>query len=396
MDSKTDIFYRYLNNECTPDEIEALLAQFNTDTDDEVLRGLILEQLQNNDVPEGFEQRPDVIDAFNQTDHFLAKSIFIKKNRNTIKLTWAAVAASIILCFTLGYLFIRQDKPIHLAQEIIDGRDAKPGTDRAILTLANGVTINLDEKADGTVLSDAGLTIKKTSDGTLIYEAERTLAATGKLVYNQLSTPYGAKYKVILPDGTLVWLNAGSSLRYPTSFAASERRVELKGEAFFDVEKLTNEGKRIPFYVETPTQIVQVLGTEFNISAYEDDDAVKTTLISGKVNVSNRKGDENEILNPGYQSVLSNRGSFQVIKVNTETAQAWKNGNFMFEDMYLKDIMKQLCRWYNVKVDDADIPHTTYNVFISRNETLSSVLNMLGRTGNLKFQLNNNQIKITK
>lgn len=398
MNPQANLFYRYLNNECTPGEVKALLKQFGQESDQGELKALILLELEKTEIPEGFEEQTDIAEVFKQTDQYLQEQLFSEKKQVSIsRLTWLAIAASIAICCTLGYLFFPAHQPeILSAQAINGGTDAKPGADKAILKLANGTSIVLNDNAQSTILNEAGLKITKTKDGMLIYEAAAVSTAGSKLVYNELITPLGAKYKIVLPDGTRVWLNAGSSLRYPMAFDTKERRVELKGEGYFEVQKVNSGNGKVPFYVETPTQIVQVLGTEFNISAYDDDQVVKTTLISGKVNVSDRSNNLQETLNPGEQAVQINGGAFKVTKVNTESSISWKNGNFMFEDMYLRDIMKQLCRWYNVEIDESQIPQTRYNIFISRNETLQSVLNMLGSTGNLKFQLNNNRIKITR
>jgi transmembrane sensor len=398
MNPQANLFYRYLNNECTPEEVKALLKQFGQEYDQKELKALILQELEKTEIPEGFEDQTDIIEVFNQTDSYLQEQLFSEKKQVSIsRLTWLAIAASIAICCTLGYLFFpTHQREVLSAQAINGGTDAKPGADKAILKLANGTAIVLNDNTKSTILNEAGLKITKTKDGMLVYEAAVVPSAGSKLVYNELITPLGAKYKIILPDGTRVWLNAGSSLRYPMAFDTKERRVELKGEGYFEVQKVNSGIGKVPFYVETPTQIVQVLGTEFNISAYDDDQVVKTTLISGKVNVSDRSNNLQETLNPGEQAVQINGGAFKVTKVNAESSISWKNGNFMFEDMYLRDIMKQLCRWYNVEIDESQIPQTRYNIFISRNETLQSVLNMLGSTGNLKFQLNNNRIKITR
>lgn len=398
MNPQANLFYRYLNNECTPGEVKALLKQFGQESDQGELKALILQELEKTEIPEGFEEQTDIAEVFKQTDQYLQEQLFSEKKQVSIsRLTWLAIAASIAICCTLGYLFFpRHQTEVLSAQAINGGTDAKPGADKAILKLANGTSIVLNDNAQSTILNEAGLKITKTKDGMLVYEAAAVSTAGSKLVYNELITPLGAKYKIVLPDGTRVWLNAGSSLRYPMAFDTKERRVELKGEGYFEVQKVNSGNGKVPFYVETPTQIVQVLGTEFNISAYDDDQVVKTTLISGKVNVSDRSNNLQETLNPGEQAVQINGGAFKVTKVNTESSISWKNGNFMFEDMYLRDIMKQLCRWYNVEIDESQIPQTRYNIFISRNETLQSVLNMLGSTGNLKFQLNNNRIKITR
>jgi transmembrane sensor len=396
----TELFYRYLNNQCTGEELNALLRYFDQQEDNSDLKRLIMDQLKA-DAPDNFEQQPEVISVFNQTDQYLQHTLFQEQN---VRRMWPkrflryAVAASLAGILLVSAYLVSQNhnnagKEVAKKQtEVL--QDANPGTDKAVLILADGTSVTLDEHHKQAMLTDAGIKIRKTADGAIIYEAANVLPENGELKYNQLRTPKGAQYEIVLPDGTRVWLNAASSLRYPLVFTGNERRVELTGEGYFEVEKSFKNGRHIPFYVETPTQVVQVLGTEFNISAYEDDQAVKTTLISGKVNVSKRSGKESEILSPGEQSILIEGNDFQVIKTNPEMARAWKNGNFLYEDMYLKDILKQLSRWYDVKVDYSNVPQTRYNMLISRKETLQNVLNMLRKTGNVQFKLENNVIKI--
>lgn len=401
MEPITELFYRYLNNQCTREEVSTLLRYFDQQEDNSDLKRLIMDQLKAH-VPENFEQQPEVISVFNQTDQYLKHTLFQDQNVRRIwpgRFLKYAVAASLAGILAVSAYLISRNYNNPAQQTIAKQQpaflqDAKPGTDKAILILADGTSVTLDEHHKQTMLSDAGITIKKTADGAIIYEASNTLPENGEIKYNQLRTPKGAQYEIVLPDGTRAWLNAASSLKYPLVFTRNERRVELTGEGYFEVEKSVKNGKHIPFYVETPTQVVQVLGTEFNISAYEDDQVVRTTLISGKVNVSKRSGQENEILSPGEQSILADGSDFKVIKTNPEMARAWKNGNFFYEDMYLKDILKQLSRWYDVKVDYSNVPQTRYNMLISRKETLQNVLNMLRKTGNVQFKLENNVIKI--
>ncbi|TKC03928.1 FecR family protein [Pedobacter frigoris] len=393
MKQSTQLFNRYLNNECTPEEVSALIAHFGGQQDNEELKLLILEELKGG-VPENFEQRPEVIAVFNQTDAYLKNQLFTEKRSSVLPLfvKYAAAACLAGMVFFSVYFYIQYNKPKNIVNQLSSVNDAQPGTNKAVLTLADGTSVALGGANDHTVLNDAGIKIKRTKDGTLVYEAG-AVANDGETKYNQLTTPKGAQYEIILPDGTRAWLNASSSLRYPLAFNGEERRIQLRGEGYFEVEKVVRNGNHIPFFVETPTQIVQVLGTEFNISAYEDDELVRTTLISGKVNVQERSGKSNKVLSPGEQSILSRNNNLQVVKTNAENARAWKNGNFVYEDMYLKDILKQLSRWYDVDVDYTQVPQTRYNMMISRKETLQSVLNMLRKTGNIKFQLVNNVIK---
>jgi transmembrane sensor len=399
MRPTSELFYRYLNNQCTPDEVKALLGYFDAEENDAVLEDLILNELKEEE-PEGFEQRPEVVQVFNETDKYLNRTLFNEKPGSVLKvrkINWSAVAASIAILILGSVYFINknnngQERMQMASQQSMVLEDAKPGTEMAILTLADGTTVQLDAKNNQSILNEGGITIKKTDDGTLVYEIAGE-QKDAEMKYNQLRTPKGAQYELLLPDGTRVWLNAASTLRYPLAFSGHERVVELTGEGYFEVAKSFRDGKHIPFYVKTPTQIVQVLGTEFNISAYEDDEVVRTTLISGKVNVSERDGNGNNILNPGEQSILLPGSSFRIVKTNPEAARAWKNGNFMYEDVYLKDILRQLSRWYNVSVDYRNIPQTRYNMLISRKETLQSVLNMLRKTGDIKFEFTNNMIK---
>lgn len=395
----TDLFYRYLHNQCSADEIKELLKHFNHEEDDLILKMMILSQLKV-DAPPHFEEQPEVVQVFGQTDQFLKSTLFPKTSAGSSlikKLSWYAVAASIAIVLTTAYFFLPRNPLVEnklAGQQFASLQDAEPGTDRAILTLTDGTSVVLDENHQQDLFSDAGLMIRKAEDGTLIYETASLAVEGAELKYNQLRTPRGAQYEVLLPDGTRVWLNAASSIRYPLAFSGEERRVQLTGEAYFDVEKSVKDGQYVPFFVETPTQVVQVMGTQFNISAYDDDYSVKTTLVSGKVNVSERNGRGREILSPGEQAILIPGNNFQVIKTNTEIATAWKKGNFMYEDVYLKDILKQLSRWYDVDVDYAQVPQTRYNMLISRKETLQSVLNMLRKTGNIKFDYQDNKIRI--
>jgi transmembrane sensor len=364
------------------------LRYFSEDELNSDLKLLILDELKKNTLPH-FEDQDQVAEIFDRTDRHLSKEVFDKQPAFSKTFFRYAVAASIvcILSFTVWQYVKRKDQ-LYLKTQMIN--DANPGIDKAILTLADGSTIILTANS---VFSDKGVKIKKTKDGMLVYEIAEGPTNDHIADYNILATPNGAKYEVLLPDGTKVWLNAGSSLRYPLRFAAEERKVQLIGEAYFVVEKLLVNNKSIPFYVETPRQIIRVLGTEFNVSAYGDD-PVRTTLLSGKVDVCEQINGYHKILTPGEQAISITGHSLEVVKVNAENAIAWKEGNFRFEDTCLKDILKQLSRWYNVGIDYDGLPETRYNIFISRNEKLSAVLRMLEKTGNIKFQIFNNTIKI--
>lgn len=394
MQEISELFHRYINNKCTPEEVRTLLKHFNVTDGSTELRNLIAQQLLQNP-PENFDEQPDVIKAFDQSDIFLQQKLFKKPIIKRIyegRLFKYAVAACFICLVSLWFYNKQKPEQKSIIQTVY--ADANPGTDKAFLTLADGTKVLLDVNNSNTTLNDKGISIRKTKDGMLVYEISSETGTENIIGFNELSTPKGAKYQVLLPDGTSVWLNAESTLKYPLVFAGDERKVELTGEAYFEVEKLTKNNKRIPFYVETRNQIIEVLGTEFNISAYNDDLAVVTTLVSGKVDVHERSKSNNVILSPGQQAISVEGSEMKVIPANLESTMAWKMGNFMYEDVYLKDILKQLSRWYNVTIDYSNLPHTRYNVLISRNEKLSAVLKMLEKTGNIKFQISNNTIQI--
>jgi transmembrane sensor len=305
-----------------------------------------------------------------------------------------AAAALVLLTLSTGlYLYFNTSflKPsVNLVQQ-----DIAPGGNKAILTLADGRTINLSDAKDGNLAEQAGIAVTKNKDGKLTYTAGKV---NGNLPvsYNTIATPVGGQYQVNLPDGTRVWLNSASSLKFSTSFTnLKERRVELNGEAYFEVTHV----KDLPFVVKSGKQEVLVLGTHFNINSYADEGAIRTTLLKGSVlvrqDVKNpHTGKDFVLLMPEQQASL--KETFTVKTVDVEAITAWKDSNFLFNDTDLKDILKQVSRWYNVSVDYDEIPKNRFFTgFISRDVNLSKVLQMLEVTGNIQFKIEDKAIKIT-
>ena len=262
-----------------------------------------------------------------------------------------------------------------------------PGGNKATLTLADGSTIVLDT-AGNTLLAQQGATrIIKLNNGQLAYKDASKENTGATISYNTIRTPNGGQYQVVLPDGTRAWLNAASVLRFPIAFTGSERRVQLSGEAYFDVAK----DPAMPFRVEATDangremNTVEVMGTEFNVNAYENEPTVKTTLVEGKVKVSNggRNGSlQPVILTNGMQSIysldLGTAGNFQLRQVDTDDVVAWKNGLFNFNNADIKSVMRQLARWYDVDVVyEGALPNEKFDGEISRNSTLSEVFKIL-------------------
>ncbi|WP_442587429.1 FecR domain-containing protein [Pedobacter sp. AW31-3R] len=310
---------------------------------------------------------------------------------------WLRTAAAILtlIGFSFGtYLLLKQDvSPI---TELQVKNDLQPGANKATLTLADGRKIVLGEKNAGQVLAESGISISKTSKGELIYKAIPSTGNPGTVQFNELSTYQGEQYQLILPDQTHVWLNAASSIRYPVVFSGNERRVELKGEAYFEVA----HDRRKPFRVKTEKQTVEVLGTHFNVNAYADEPLWKTTLEEGSVRIltpSLERVQEGEIiLKPGQQSVLL-ENKLSVAEANLEEAMAWKNGYFMFEGEHIKSIMRKISRWYNVEiVYEGEIPDDQFGGTVSRFSNVSQVLKKLELTGRVHFKVEGRRITVKK
>lgn len=312
---------------------------------------------------------------------------------NIYKVASAAIIIAVLSSGLYYYMNRPADGPSFAMKEEPVLNDAVPGTNIAVLTLADGSQISLDDAINGEIAFEAGIHIKKTAEGQLVYEAVPEAGGSElQNLFNTISTPRGGQYQINLPDGSRVWLNAASSLKYPVAFNGNERLVELRGEAYFDI---THDQTK-PFRVKSGTQVVEVFGTEFNINSYENEPVIKTTLLSGSVKVLQVLNNSSAFLKPGQQSNTSNNGLLTLSQADVSQVIAWKNGNFLFNDMDLLNIMRQLERWYDVDVDYSNIPETHYNGNISRNVNLSRVLKMLEVTGQVKFKIEGKKIRVIK
>jgi transmembrane sensor len=293
---------------------------------------------------------------------------------------WAAAAA--ILLFLAGlalftWLRSHTEKSLSNPQILVD---IAPGGKKATLTLAGGQKILLDSAANGLLAEQGHTRIDKSAEGRLAYNAG---VATGPMIYNTLSTPLGGFYQLRLPDGSKVWLNAASSISYPVAFRGQDRSVSVSGEAYFAVVS----DRSMPFVVHTPRSAITVLGTEFNVNSYPDEQEIRTTLISGAVKVSTSTKDEptaEKILYPGQQSVFDPlTGTLVVGEANVQQAIAWKNGQFEFGHAGLAVIMRQISRWYDVDIAYETHQYDTlsFGGGISRNLDLSNVLRLLETNG---------------
>lgn len=298
-------------------------------------------------------------------------------------LRWSA-AAIVLVAFGAGLLYLGTK---HKEQTKLAKNQIQPGGNRAILQLANGTKIDLSAAGNGVIAKQSGITIHKNAKGLLVYTVSATqAAATGE---NMISTPRGGQYEVILPDGTHVMLNAASSLTYPVIFSGSNRLVKLTGEAYFEVAK----DKAHPFKVSSGTQTVTVLGTHFNINAYGDEAAVKTTLLEGSVAVA--AGVAETRIVPGQQAILAANGQLSKKDVDPDKEVAWKNGLFSFDGDDLKTIMRQVSRWYNVDITySGTLPNEKFYGEITRSSKLADVLRIM-ELNNIHFDIDGRNLTVS-
>ena len=257
---------------------------------------------------------------------------------------------------------------------------------RPVLRLDDGTTMLVDSlKGD---FEEAGVLVKKAGESTLSYSVENLPPFT-QLAYNTIEVPKGAEFDLILSDGTHVWLNADSKLKYPVTFENDKREVELEGEGYF---KVTKDEKK-PFRVVVKKQIVEVLGTEFNVDAYPEEKNTYTTLVSGKVKVDT--DGQTVILDPGMQSVVNDEKMY-IRKVNVAEVVSWRNGMFVLEDHTLEEIMSKLARWYDFTVfyQNTSLRGATFKGKIPRYASFESILNILEKTGEVKFSVKNKSVTV--
>lgn len=314
-----------------------------------------------------------------------------------------SVAALILMAISIGLYFYSNRKlteaPAEQFAEINTHNDILPGNNKAILILADGSRISLDDAERGLLASQGNTAITKTSNGEIVYEKNPTDKKKNvpvRFAINTIQTPKGGKYQVRLPDGSKVWLNSASTLSYPTAFTGKERVVKLKGEAYFEIAP----NKSLPFRVESDDQIVEVLGTHFNVNSYDNEDFTKTTLIEGSVKVilntkSNISG-KTRLLKPGEQSSInSSKSDIKIENVDTEKAIAWKNGYFKFKNTPIQEIMREVERWYDVElIYEGNMPTDEFTGFVSNEVNISAVLKILEQSGGVKFTVKGKKLKV--
>ena len=326
---------------------------------------------------------------------------FPRNDKTALKKIWPAMAAAAIIVITLSAgLFFYLYKPANNQQLVKKAQPVNnivPGGNKATLTLADGSTIILNDAANGKMAKQCGIEITKTADGQLVYSLSNSKLQTpnSQLIYNVIETPKGGQYQVNFPDGTRVWLNAGSSLRYPVIFAGNERKVELTGEAYFEVAK----NKKLPFKVVSHTQTIEVLGTHFNVNSYKDEAGTKTTLLEGSVRVASLNQNDAVVLKPGQQSQINSDtdSEINIVEADAEEVTAWKNGYFRFNNEGIESIMRKVSRWYDVNIQyQGAVSNEEFNGTISRTKNISEVLEMLETTNAVHFKIEGRRITVMK
>ncbi|MDN3548663.1 FecR family protein [Mucilaginibacter aquaedulcis] len=341
-----------------------------------------------------FQYQPNKFDLSEERIEEIGQEIWSNLPKPAAKVIksnlWLKVAAAaIVLIFlSVGSYLLFFGKEI-TNYSVVYKHDVAPGSNKAILTLANGKNIVLENAPSGRVTNEGQALINKADDGKLVYHNNDSTSKTP--AYNTLTTPRGGQYLLVLADGTRAWLNAASSIKYPAFFAGNERKVEITGEVYFEVAH--NAAK--PFKVIVNQQTIEVLGTHFNVNAYTDEPATKTSLLEGKVKVTHL--DKTALLVPGEQAQVNNSmasANINVVEqVDMDEVLAWKSGLFQFNKASIESILRQVGRWYNVEISYSNNqkPLKTFTGSISRSSSLAQLLQILSYTGN-SFEIDGKKI----
>lgn len=392
---------RFFSNQCTPDEREEIIRWLLDPSNDLLIKHWLREHWETLSVDElvSSDEEPDMEKIWgkirssikeNQLD-FDTKKIPTKLHGFDFrKFAVAALTIGVLLStyfvYTTSSFFHKE--LVSASSSVKPSNDIAPPTQaRATLKLADGSTIYLDSNINGTLARQGGIDISRNELGEIIYSG----ATADAITMNTLSLPKGSKpIRLVLSDGSLVWLNAASSITYPTAFVGNERKVSMMGEAYFEV----SENKNIPFFVEHNQLVVKVLGTHFNVNTYENEASNKITLLSGLVDVGN--GKITKRLVPGQQASISTSVFSIEENIDTDEVMAWKNGQFYFGGSDIKSIMKQIERYYDVEVEFRDEVPYQFVAKISRDVNVSAFLEKLELTNLIHFKIEGKKIIVMK
>jgi len=384
------LFICYINHKCSEEEEKELMALINDSRNEHAVKKLLEKAIRNSHAEAKMDKNVSLSIVQRILEGDKARIIRLEKNKFVLK-PWIRFAAAVVLILIISGIFYRAENRSNekkTATLLLPSKKAEavvPGGNHARLIMADGTTLVLDSIQNGKI-QQGSATISK-QDGMLVYDGKMHANAAMPVTYNTLTTPRGGQYQVVLPDGSKVWLNASSSLRFPTAFTAKERNVDLTGEAYFEIAK----NKEKPFHVNVNGMQVEVLGTHFNINAYADENSIKTSLLEGSVKI--KRGNMSGLLKPGQQGILEdNNNDLKINRADMDEVVAWKNGLFQFDGAGIKTIMLEISRWYNMEiVYEGKVPERSFVGKISRDAQLSDVLKIL-ELSNVKFKVEGRKI----
>lgn len=370
-----ELFKRFIENRSTAAELELLFSYFGT-ADSAELKTLILGELDRQEEDAVPNEAARLAAIHGQLSEKIFGGSATPVVRSLIFGRIARVAAILIAAVSIGIISYK----LNTAKQYT----IVPGGPKAALTI-NGIAKNLTGQKKAVLFHQNGVSVVTRADGSIVYTAYDADSVTASKM-NTLVTPNGGEYRVRLSDGSVVMLNAGSKLSFPTGFRGAERMVTLEGEAFFEVAKNPD----MPFIVNVDGNSVRVLGTRFNVSSYAEDHGITATLLEGSILFADKNNHEVK-LKPNQQ-VLSQAGKLMVSNVEAADYLEWTKGAFLFNDMPIAAVMQKLARWYNVEVDIAQLPDKNLYLKISRSASISEVLNLLSKATDLNFELKENRI----
>lgn len=377
------LYQNYLAGDCTVEDVEILFTYFNAASEDDLKRLILAEIIKTDEVQPASAQESAKLEEIKKLiDHKI--KLIKPATRQFLWQKIVGLAASLIIVALFSIWAAHHNKTKSNFTRVPSKEDLLPGSNKAVLTLANGKSISLNSINNGTIARQNFTLIEKTGDGRIIYKSGKKDEHSG--IYNTVSTPRGGEYELTLSDGTKVILDAASAIRYPVTFDGNERRVEVQGQAYFEV---AHDAKK-PFFVTVKGQEIEVLGTHFNVNAYDDELDMRTSLLEGRVKITYRN--KVAILKPGQQSIIDGQGGISLKLMDPEETVAWKNGYFEFNKADIKTIMRQLGRWYDVDVVyEGTIPDRKFSGELDRRLKASSVLEGLSFT-NVHFTIKGKKI----
>lgn len=374
MDPQTFIglLDRYLDNQCTPGERELVEKWFELHGDNADLISQLNATDQKNYTDKIYH---DIVETIHRNNNLKKR----RPRREVIAGAFALIALAGIFLFKYNSSNVKDKEKVVAAVNKIP---LPPGTNGAVLILGNGDKITLDTADAHNIIAQTDGQFKKNGDSLLMYADAGNIQSTAKNnSYNTLITPAGKQYALLLPDGSKVWLNASSYIKFPAVFNGNQRVVEIGGEAYFEI--VHNESK--PFKVIAGGQVIEDIGTVFDVNAYRDEPNIKATLVSGSIKINNVS------LKPNQQAIIQS-GKLKVVDIDAANVTAWRNGYFIFDNTSLEELMRQVSRWYNVKVEyEGAVPDLHFGGGITRHCDASQVLSILEQS-NIHFKIENQKI----